>query len=130
MESMIREFNNRTLSWFRDSRTGPDSPQPADIRLTDASGRVIGGLTASTCWGWLEIENFYIPEEWRGHGLGTRILDLTETRAVSRGCTSAQLTTYSFQGKTFYAKHGWQVVGTLEDYPPGYSYHWMRKDFS
>ena len=45
-----------------------------------------------------------------------------------RGCTRVFLQTYSFQAKDFYQKLGYQVVGQLDDYPPGQSFYWMRKE--
>lgn len=129
LKNCIRDFNNRESELFRNVRRGPDAPRPINIILRGTDGQPIGGLSASTYWGWLDIEDFYIPDIWRGRGLGTEILRKVESIARDRGCRSAQLTTYEFQARIFYEKHGWTTVGRLEDYPPGSTYWWMRKDF-
>lgn len=61
-----------------------------------------------------------INKEWIG-GL------VAETIAMQQGCHSSQLNTYEFQAKAFYEKHGYIVVGKLENYPPGSAYYWMSK---
>ena len=128
LKNCIREFNNRTSELFRNVRRGPEAPRPINIILRDSGGRAIGGLSASTYWGWLDIEDFYIPDIYRGRGLGTAILREAESIARNRGCTAAQLTTYEFQARSFYERHGWKTVGRLDGYPPGSTYWWMRKD--
>jgi hypothetical protein len=54
---------------------------------------------------------------------------IAETEVKSRGCSHAFLSTYSFRARGFYEKFGYRVVGQLDDYPPGQSYYWMRKNF-
>jgi hypothetical protein len=46
-----------------------------------------------------------------------------------RGCTRAHTSTYAFQALAFYQRHGYQVIGQLDDYPDGYTFYWLRKDF-
>jgi len=50
--------------------------------------------------------------------------------AIGRGAQHSFLTTFAFQARGFYEKHGYTVAGTLEDYPPGSAYFWMRKDLA
>jgi hypothetical protein len=40
------------------------------------------------------------------------------------------LTTFEFQARTFYEIHGYTIAGRMEDYPPGSSYYWMRKELA
>ena len=54
---------------------------------------------------------------------------MAEREAEERGCSRAKLRTFGFQARGFYQKEGYRVVGELEDYPPGRSFYWMRKDF-
>jgi GNAT superfamily N-acetyltransferase len=125
----IREYNNEKSAYHRESRQ-PGRVIPLNLIVKDQAGEYIGGLLANIFWNWLEIEYLYIPQELRGKGIGTQLLQKAERIAISRGCMSCFLTTFAFQARIFYEKHGFTVVGRLENYPPGSAYFWMRKDFS
>ena len=88
----------------------------------------MGGLTGHERWGWLYLDCFWLPRPLRGGGWGSRILGVVENEALGRGCHRARLFTYSFQARGFYEKHGYDVYGVLDDYPPGHSQILMRKD--
>ena len=123
----IRRFNDANSPYFLKVRK-PRETTPLHILVKGKDGKVLGGLTGSTYWGWLDIDDFYLPDELRGQGLGARILQMAESAAINRGCTAVFLTTYAFQARGFYEKQGYRVVGTLEGYPPDSAYYWMRKD--
>ena len=123
----IKEFNNEHSPFHLEARN-PGSLKPINLILSDESGETIGGLAASTYWDWLDVDNFYIPEELRGQGIGVRLLKQAEEIAVDRGCKRAFLTTFEFQARVFYEKQGYYVTGKLEDYPPKSTYYWMRKE--
>lgn len=127
LAEQLRQLNNVKSPAHLHVRTHP--PKPLDFYLESSSGEVVGGLVAGTYWSWLEIETLWLAEELRGRGYGQRLLQLAEAEAVGRSCRHAFLTTYSFQARGFYEKAGYHVVGTLDDYPPGMSYYWLRKDF-
>jgi hypothetical protein len=50
-----------------------------------------------------------------------------EAEAIRRGCHSAYLDTFSYQSRPFYEKLGYEVFGTLDDYPRGHQRFYMRK---
>lgn len=103
--------------------------QPLAIWLRDEKGKIKGGLTAETFWGWLSIDDLWLAEELRGGGFGSEMMTLAEGEARSRGCRQAVLKTFDFQARDFYEKHGYRVIGELDDFPPGHKFYWMRKDF-
>lgn len=127
LSAQIKQFNNQISPHHLYIRTHP--PQPLDLFLRMANGAIVGGLVADTYWDWLAIEDFWLHADLRGQGYGRRLLALAEATAIARGCRRAFLTTFSFQARGFYEKAGYQVVGALEDYPPGAIYFWLRKDF-
>jgi GNAT superfamily N-acetyltransferase len=122
IEDGLREFNIAT--------SGIDDWQALGVFAVDPDSRkVLGGLTGRTSLGLLFIDVFFLPEELRGSGLGSRILGLAEDEARQRGCTAAMLVTISFQAPGFYQRHGWAIFGEIES-KPGISRVFMSKALS
>lgn len=129
LQGRLRAFNNERSPAHRAVRA-PRASRPLHVMLRDADGAVVGGLTASTYWTWLDIDTLFVPERARGAGTGSQLLRAAETEAVARGARHALLTTFDFQARGFYERHGYRVTGVLDDYPPGHSYYWMRKELN
>ena len=122
----LRAFNDLHSEYHRAIRSV--EPTPLDILIRNAAGEIVGGLIASTYWGWLEVNVLWIAEGLRRLGHGRTLLRMAEAEARTRGCAHVMLTTYSFQARGFYEKEGYRVVGEMAGYPPGAVYYWMRKD--
>ena len=127
LSAQLKAFNNQVSPHHLAVRTQP--PRPLDIFIRDQRDTIVGGLAADIYWGWLAIEDLWIDERLRGQGYGRRLVGQAEQEARRRGCQHALLTTFSFQARGFYEKLGYRVVGQMDDYPPGSSYFWLRKDF-
>jgi GNAT superfamily N-acetyltransferase len=65
------------------------------------------------------LDLFYLPEELRGAGLGTRIMALAEDEAKRRACTAAFVYTVTFQAPGFYEHHGYRRFGETACPPDG-----------
>ena len=63
----------------------------------------------------------------RGRGLGARLLRAAETTAIDHHAWASTLETFNPEAKLFYERQGYQVFGTLEDYPRGFSKFFLRK---
>lgn len=126
LSKKIRAYNNEQSPYHRESRK-KGAVLPLQLIVTDQQQQWIGGITAEVYWGWIEIHKFWFSEEYRGKGIGTKLLAQAELVAKDMGATKALLTTYEFQARTFYEAHGYQVVGEIKDYPPGSSYYTMVK---
>jgi GNAT superfamily N-acetyltransferase len=87
---------------------------------------VVAGLDASFYAGWMFVSNLWVHAELRRRGVGRRLLQEAERRALARGCHSAWLDTFSFQAPGFYQRLGYEVFGTL-DYPPDHRRFFLRK---
>ena len=130
-----------------------DSPDPEDVKLVreglenfntsmgveldwvslatfvrDPDNNVVGGLTGGTYWGWLYVGLFWLAEDVRGQGLGDQLLARAENEAKQRGCCHAFLDTTSFQALPFYHKYGYTLYGQLDDFPPGHSRYFLKKE--
>ena len=104
----------------------PDDYQPLVITAKDA-GELRGGLLAKYYWQWLHIDIFWLHEDCRGAGLGSKILARAEQEAVNRGAHSATLDTFDFQALPFYQKQGYEIFGQLEGYGGKHSRYYLRK---
>jgi ribosomal protein S18 acetylase RimI-like enzyme len=93
-------------------------------------GSVIGAALGETGRGWLHVSVVWVTESSRNLGLGTKLVGAMEAEAVKRGCRGAYLDTFSYQARPFYEKLGYEVFGTLDDYPAGHQRFYMRKRLS
>ena len=102
--------------------------EPLVISARDSSGAIIGGLVGLTGWSWLHVDLLWVDDRHRGMGVGTDLLRAAEREAASRGVRHVDLDTFDFQARPFYEREGYSVFGILEDYPPGHTRYFMRKD--
>jgi GNAT superfamily N-acetyltransferase len=114
------------LRAFNEKWIGPSNEQPVKFVARDELG-VVGGLLGHTKWNWLYVTRVWVDERVRGQDIGTKLLEAAEDLARSRGCTVASLDTFEYQARPFYEKLGYEVFGTLDDYPPGYRQFYLRK---
>ena len=114
---------------FNDAASGADGESFPLALVVRAPGSqdVVGGLWGIGYYRWLFIELLVLPDTMRGQGFGTMLMDRAEAAARAQGCIGVWLDTFSFQARGFYEKRGYQVFGTIDDYPPGQSRFWMRK---
>ncbi len=122
IQGILRAHNTR-MSTLR----GPDA-EPLNIRITNPQGQLVGGIVASTYWGWLVIDLLAVIDEVRGQGLGKQLMQQAEAEGRARGCAYAHTSTYAHQALGFYQHLGYRIVGQLDDYPDGYTLYWLRKD--
>lgn len=119
LEQRLYEFNSQT--------TGIADALGISAFARDAHGEVVAGLGGHTWGGCCEIRQIWVHANHRGQGIGRRLLGLAETEARRRGCFQMVLATYSFQAPEFYCSLGFEVVGSLPDYPRGHQHLQLRK---
>ena len=116
------------LRRYNAEQSGIDDSRPLAVVVSDPdTNEVLGGITGRTSLGLLFIDLVFLPDELRGGGLGSRILNLAEDEGRRRGCRAAMLYTISFQAPRFYERHGWRVFGKIACDPPGTSRIFMTK---
>ncbi|MBY4632533.1 GNAT family N-acetyltransferase [Rhizobium croatiense] len=115
------------LSAFNTGDVGPSDRRPLAILIRDADGKVTGGLSGFTAWGWLFVQMLYLPETLRGAGIAGRILAQAEKEAKARGCHGAWIDTFSPRALRAYLRRGYEVFGELEDFPQGRMRSFLRK---
>ncbi|WP_295530720.1 GNAT family N-acetyltransferase [uncultured Pseudacidovorax sp.] len=97
------------------------------INARDESGRLVGGLRAYVFLCWLDIDVLFVEEDMRGNGLGSRLLADAERQGMAFGAKNAKLSTFEWQARGFYLKHGYEDYARIDDYAPGYYLQLMRK---
>lgn len=74
-----------------------------------------------------EIKRMWIDPEWRGFGLGRRLLVRAEERASALGCTTVVLDTNETldEAIAMYERSGYERIERYNDNP--YAHHWFAK---
>lgn len=57
---------------FNNADVGPSDRRPLAVLIRDTDGKVTGGLSGFTAWGWLFTQMLYIPDTLRGTGIERR----------------------------------------------------------
>lgn len=107
--------------------TGVSAYYPTNFFLKSECGELMGGLLGMIWGGCLHISILWVDEAARGQGNATRLMDAAEAYAREHHCHLATLDTHSFQARPFYEKRGYEVFGTLDDYPKGHKKFFLRK---
>jgi GNAT superfamily N-acetyltransferase len=109
LENQIDEHNME--------RTGRRDFRPLAVYLRNERGGIIAGLYGFTWAGWLEIKFVWVRQDLRGQGYGRQLVQAAEAEARARGCNRVCLDSYSFQAPTFYQRLGYEIFGSLQDFP-------------
>ena len=123
----LGRFVTESLASYKIAATGQESWYPVGFFLKSGSGEWLGGLLGNIWGGWLHVTHLWIAAPVRRRGNGTRLLQAAEEYAIARGCFAATLETASFEARPFYEKLGYEVFAALEDYPPGHTKYYLRK---
>ncbi|MCS6094534.1 GNAT family N-acetyltransferase [Shewanella baltica] len=97
------------------------------LKLQDAEGKLLAGISGKTFGYWLLIEYLWVDDALRHQKIGTRLLLEAESQAKARGCQFALLDTLDFQAKPFYERHGYHVQWIQQAYPETGSKFFMVK---
>ena len=119
VKQKIVEFNQ--VQWQGLSRKN------LGLKLQDAEGKLLAGISGKTFGYWLLIEYLWVDDALRHQKIGTRLLLEAESQAKARGCQFALLDTLDFQAKPFYERHGYRVQWIQQAYPETGSKFFMVK---
>lgn len=97
-------------------------------KVVDENNKIIAGCLAKMyCWNVIYIDILWVDEQYRGHRLGTKLLNEIEKIALEEKCSLIHLDTFDFQAKDFYIKQGYEVFGALEDCPVNHCRYYLKK---
>jgi GNAT superfamily N-acetyltransferase len=125
IRARVRAYNRQQApAAFNESRD--ELPLLVVARADDET--IIGGAAAQTYWESGFLNDLSVCDDQRGSGLGSALLSRLEAEVRARGGKFVWLTTFDFQALGFYQKHGYRVVGQMDDFPPGHTLYTLRKD--
>lgn len=127
LEQPAWEIIGRGIREFNTQQTGDGHAIYLCYVLFAPDESIVGGIIGETHWNWLFINLMWIKDGLRHRGFGKQLLMAVEEEGRRRGATNAYLDTFSFQAPDFYKKHGYEVFGVLEDFPPGYRRYYLTK---
>jgi GNAT superfamily N-acetyltransferase len=119
LEDRIYEFNS--------SQTGIDDGQLFAFFVRDEQQQIVAGVSGWTWASACEIRDLWVDPKWRGQGYGRSLLEAVEEEARARQCKVILLSSYSFQAPAFYQKCGYELVWSLNDFPPGHQNFFLIK---
>jgi ribosomal protein S18 acetylase RimI-like enzyme len=123
----LKEVIREGLALHNVAATGAAEYYPVCLLLKTEHQEVVGGLLGHIWAQCLHVAFLWVAPFLRHHGHGTTLLQTAEHLAVERACRVVQLETFSFQAPGFYAKHGYETIAVLPDYPPGHQKHFLKK---
>jgi N-acetylglutamate synthase-like GNAT family acetyltransferase len=106
-------------------RTFPSEFKRFTLFLQDNTASLKGGVSGAIYCDWLRIDGLWVDDVLRRRGIGTRLMTRAENHAIELRCHSAWLTT--FQARGFYEAVGYEVFGTLDNFPAAQQQHFMKK---
>ncbi|WP_434596033.1 GNAT family N-acetyltransferase [Streptomyces sp. A5-4] len=121
---------DKGLGAFNEGPTGAAPQSTLSVRVDDAAGELIGGLTGWTWGGLCGIEMLWVREDSRRDGWGSRILLAAEAEARRRGCDRVSVSSFTFQAPAFYQRHGYTETGRTPGIPGGHEDVYLFKSLA
>jgi GNAT superfamily N-acetyltransferase len=118
---------NRGFAEYNLSQGHASARQPIALAAYGPDDQLVGALDGYIFFDWLTVGRLWVASEQRGSGIGAALLRQAEALARNQGCVGSTLSTYDFQARPFYEKHGYQVFGVLPDNPKGRDRFFMSK---
>lgn len=121
------QFLDEQINEYNMTKTGVGDAKLLACFMRDEANQIVAGIYGWTWGGCCEIRYLWVKQDLRGQGYGHGLLLAAEKEARARGCTQIVLDTHSLQAPRFYQKYGYEVIGTIEDYPRGELKYNLRK---
>jgi ribosomal protein S18 acetylase RimI-like enzyme len=115
-----QQFLEDRLYEHNSERTGRRDGELFAFHVRDDRQEVVAGVFGWTWAGACEIRSLWVHPAWRGQGHGRALMEAAEQEARTRGCQVILLSSYSFQAPELYRRLGYELVWTLNDFPPGH----------
>lgn len=94
----------------------------------ELDGVIAAGIVAESVEDTLEISYLFVRSEYRGSGLGTKLVCHVESLARENGIKRILLNTYSFQAPDFYRHLGYREILCIDPVFGVHSQHYFVKE--
>ena len=94
----------------------------------ELDGVIAAGIVAESVEDTLEISYLFVRSEYRGSGLGTKLVCHVESLAKENGIKRILLNTYSFQAPDFYRHLGYREILCIDPVFGVHSQHYFVKE--
>ncbi len=126
------EYIDKMVDKYDDSFVLPYDGAPEDeefaLKIEDEAGNIIAGCTFGiSSWGQMEINTLWVDEQYRGHGLGSRLLHEAERLAKEAGCYLALIGSFEFEAWKLYEKNGYTIYSATENWARGHIDYFLSK---
>lgn len=118
IENMLNAFDSQHMA--------PLSGQAA-IGIFWAGKLVAGAVGCMTAYRIFYLSTIIVAQEYRGQGLGKRLMQEVEARARKLGANLIRLDTFNSQGRDFYLRLGYEEAGAYHCPEDGFSEHFFLK---
>jgi GNAT superfamily N-acetyltransferase len=103
-----------------------EKAHPFSIYAKNSDNEIIGGATIWEHSDALYIDILWVEENYREKGIGSQLIHEVFKQATVKNINKIFVDTYEFQAVDFYKKHGFFVIGRLEEYLLGYDRIYLR----
>lgn len=127
---LTEELKKRIYAGFgkhAKAMTGHDEKFDPVAFVANDKGYFAGAIVVELFWGALHVKYIYVDDEYRGKGVGSKLMDCALKYGQSNRCPFAFVETMSFQALDFYRKVGFELEFTRSGYKHGTSFHYLRK---
>lgn len=119
LEQMLEDFDA--------AHTGPCPTGRVSLGFFEG-GRMVAGVDACmTSFHILYVSTLFVAAEYRGRGLGRRLMEAVEQKARELGAGVIRLDTFDWQGRDFYKAIGYETAGQYENAADGFSEYFFLK---
>ena len=132
-EAVAKWLEDKLLVSLRQTNTQAENLNII-LAAKDSEDHIVGGLVASTSYGWLLIKVLWVESNCRGSGIGQSLVEEAELTSLTRGCHGAWLDTSNAAAYEFYLRLGYETFGELcnsnDQSPAGHRRWFMKKSLN